>query len=89
MVVGAIKGIAEAKVVIASWLDHFNSVRPHSSLGYLTPSEFAEKRRNKSVASEQATGRDAVVLGAYAPRPVAQPLRKGQNGKDKQADLSN
>ena len=67
---------AEAKVVIASWLKHFNTVRPHSSLGYLTPGAFAEKCRNEASASEPATGRDAAVLGACAPRPVAQPLRK-------------
>lgn len=79
---------AEAKVIIASWLEHFNNVRPHSSLGYLTPNEFADKCRSESVASEQATGRDAAVLGAYAPRPVAQPLRKGQKGTNSRAELS-
>jgi putative transposase len=31
----------EAKVVIEKWRQHFNTVRPHSSLGYLTPSQFA------------------------------------------------
>jgi putative transposase len=27
---------AEAKVVIETWRQHYNEVRPHSSLGYLT-----------------------------------------------------
>jgi putative transposase len=31
---------AEAKVVIETWRRHYNEVRPHSSLGYLTPNEF-------------------------------------------------
>lgn len=31
---------AEAKVVIEIWRKHYNEVRPHSSLGYLTPNEF-------------------------------------------------
>lgn len=31
---------AEAKVVIENWRRHYNEVRPHSSLGYLTPNEF-------------------------------------------------
>jgi len=31
---------AEAKVLIEEWRRHFNEVRPHSSLGYLTPNEF-------------------------------------------------
>jgi putative transposase len=30
----------EAKVVIEVWRKHYNEVRPHSSLGYLTPNEF-------------------------------------------------
>ena len=31
---------AEAKVVIEIWRKHYNEVRPHSSLGYLTPNQF-------------------------------------------------
>jgi transposase InsO family protein len=31
---------AEAKVLIEIWRKHYNEVRPHSSLGYLTPNEF-------------------------------------------------
>jgi putative transposase len=30
----------EAKVGIEQWRQHYNDVRPHSSLGYLTPTEF-------------------------------------------------
>ena len=30
----------DAKVGIAQWRQHYNQVRPHSSLGYLTPLEF-------------------------------------------------
>jgi len=30
----------EAQVVIETWRQHYNDVRPHSSLGYRTPSEF-------------------------------------------------
>jgi putative transposase len=33
---------AEAKVIIETWRRHYNEVRPHSSLGYLTPKEFIE-----------------------------------------------
>ncbi len=31
----------EAKVVVEAWRKHFNEVRSHSHLGYLTPAEFA------------------------------------------------
>jgi len=31
-----------ARNLIAAWMDDFNTQLPHSSLGYLTPAEFAE-----------------------------------------------
>jgi len=36
---------AEAKVVIETWRLHFNAIRPHSSLNYLTPLEFKQQHR--------------------------------------------
>ena len=33
----------EAKVSIEQWRQHYNEVRPHSSLGYLTPAAFKAK----------------------------------------------
>jgi putative transposase len=36
---------AEAVVVIEAWRRHYNEVRPHSSLGYLTPNEFTKSIR--------------------------------------------
>jgi putative transposase len=33
----------EARVVIEAWRQEYNTVRPHSSLGDLTPAEFAER----------------------------------------------
>jgi putative transposase len=67
---------AEAKVIIEAWRRHYNEVRPHSSLGYLTPNEFVAQ--GATSAPRKATGRDAAVCGASAPRPVAQPPREGQ-----------
>jgi hypothetical protein len=34
---------ADAKVSIEAWRRHYNEVRPHSSLGYLTPAAFKAK----------------------------------------------
>ena len=31
----------EAQIVIESWRQEYNHYRPHSSLGYMTPEEFA------------------------------------------------
>jgi putative transposase len=69
---------AEAKVIIESWRRHYNEVRPHSSLDYLTPSEFAASRK-RSDASCNGPGRCGV--GASAPQPVAPPAPPGANAQ--------
>jgi hypothetical protein len=38
-----IVSVEDARVKARLWKDDFNDVRPHSSLGYLTPSEFARR----------------------------------------------
>ena len=63
---------AEVKVITEAWRRHYNEVRPHSSLGYLTPNELAR------AAPDNATGRGAAVNGAFARRPVAEPSPRGQ-----------
>ena len=43
--------ITEAQIVIENWRNFYNTERPHSSLGYLTPLEFKSKlNTNKSLA---------------------------------------
>jgi putative transposase len=58
---------AEAKVVIEGWRRHYNEVRPHSSLGYLTPAEFVARIEQRDAASRPATGRSAAVCEALRP----------------------
>lgn len=38
--------LAEARVILESWRVEYNEERPHSSLGKLTPTEFAVAQRN-------------------------------------------
>jgi transposase InsO family protein len=38
----------EARVVIAQWRLYYNAERPHSSLGYQTPTEFAGRTLGSS-----------------------------------------
>ena len=68
---------AEAKAVIETWRQHYNRVRTHSILNYLTPAEFAA--RGARPADRQATGRTAAVCGPDAFRPVAAPSLQGQS----------
>jgi hypothetical protein len=35
--------LIDARVSIELWRRHYNEVRPHSSLGYLTPAEYKGK----------------------------------------------
>src|SRR5258708_4116561 len=58
---------------------------PHSSLGYLTPQEFAEhwraahdNQQTPDAAPRPATGRAAAVVWASPPRPVAGTPIQGQ-----------
>jgi putative transposase len=39
----------EAKVVIEGWRREYNADRPHSSLGYLTPTEFARSQSTSKI----------------------------------------
>ena len=68
---------SEAKVVIEAWRKHYNTVRPHSSLGYLTPAAFAAGVNAQHAANRDATGRIAAVCGASALRPVASTVPQG------------
>lgn len=52
----------DAKVGVEQWRRHYNEVRPHSSLGYLTPAEF------------KASGAATITVG----RSAASPLRADQ-----------
>jgi putative transposase len=39
---------AEAKIVIENWRRHYNAIRPHSSLNYLTPHEFKRQHQTST-----------------------------------------
>ena len=61
-----------ARIELATWRNDYNHHRPHSGLGWLTPSEFA-----KTATSAQAKAMDAALLDVYAPMAFAQPAQKG------------
>jgi putative transposase len=65
----------DARHKISSWRTHYNSRRPHSSLGYLTPEAFARRAASPSLGSD--TTRPALPQGfpdgsavAVAPAPA-------------------
>jgi len=64
----AFLSLAEARAIIDDWRNDYNYLRPHSSLGALTPIEFV---------NQQGGGPLEQVLGS-ALRPLAQPPQLGQ-----------
>jgi putative transposase len=56
--------LAEARVVIESWRQHYNTIRPHSSLGYRPPSPEAVLWPASSGIAEPA------VAPTVAPKPT-------------------
>lgn len=65
--------LAHAREVLSLWRDDYNTVRPHSGLGNLSPAVYAK-------ASAPGTQRDgALRFEGSAPRPVASPSQQGSN----------
>jgi putative transposase len=48
----------EAKIIIENWRRHFNDVRPHMSLNYLTPAEFKQRHQPQSHHQPRATSQE-------------------------------
>lgn len=48
--------LQEAQTVIEVWREEYNSHRPHSSLGYLTPLEFAQQSGQGEVEARRCVG---------------------------------
>jgi putative transposase len=44
--------LAEAQAIIEAWRVDYNTRRPHSSLGHLTPSEFSSQCQDQQTAEE-------------------------------------
>jgi putative transposase len=66
--------LAHAREVLAIWKDDYNTVRPHSGLGNLAPSIYAEL----SAPKMQRDGTLRYTEGS-APHPVASPSHQGSN----------
>jgi len=58
--------LAQARVALEEWRRDYNTVRPHSRIGWLTPTAYAAKFT--------ATGQGAALIEGSAPCPVAPSL---------------
>jgi putative transposase len=66
--------LAQVRAVLAKWKHDYNTVRPHSALGNLSPAEYADR----SVRGKQRDGALRYTEGS-APDPVASPGLTGSN----------
>ena len=66
--------LAHARELLSTWKNDYNTIRPHSSLGNLSPAIYAK-------SSAPGTQRDGALRSTEgsAPRPVASPSQQGSN----------
>jgi putative transposase len=57
--------LREAREIIECWRHDYNFLRPHSSLGALTPMEFVAQQANRSLALPPRAGQN-INLGLYS-----------------------
>jgi putative transposase len=60
--------LAHACAMLLAWMIDYNTVRPHSAIGNITPADFA-----KLSGPAMQRGGSLRSLGGFAPRPVAPP----------------
>ena len=66
------RNLAHARELTAAWATDYNTKRPHSALGYLTPAGFA-------LSLTSATARPAARDESSARRAIAHPASTGVN----------
>jgi putative transposase len=69
--------LREAEVLLNQFVARYNEFRPHSSLGYLTPSEFAARNNQPEIASASPDGQGARPAAGGAPAQIATIERNG------------
>jgi putative transposase len=64
------QNLFDARRKIAAWRKEYNEQRPHSSLGYKTPNEFAAQAASLSRAGREARNSNAVPCPSRSPIPA-------------------
>ena len=66
------RSLPHARAVLEAWRHDYNTERPHSKLGWMTPRGYASTLRGEA-------GRDAALRWGSAPRPLATQETEGSN----------
>ena len=64
------QNLFDARRKIAAWRTEYNEERPHSSLGYKTPKEFAAQAASSYTAEREARDSNAVPCPSRSPIPA-------------------
>ena len=66
------RNLFDARIKIAAWKREYNEERPHSCLGYRTPSEFATTTRSQSCGKNAgfASLENAFGVSHFATAPM-------------------
>jgi putative transposase len=67
----------QVRVELAQWRNDYNHHRPHSGLGWLTPSEFANHQRRGRQWPSGATYTQGSAPQVYEREAIAQPAQQG------------
>ena len=77
------RAIRLARCALATWIEDYNTVRPHSSLGNPPLAAYA-----RLSASEMQRDGALRYIEGFAPRPVASPSHQGSNEAKRNSQLS-
>jgi putative transposase len=66
--------LSHVREALATWMEDYNTVRPHSAIGNLPPATYAKL----SAPAKQRDGALRYVEGS-TPRPIASPSQQGSN----------
>ena len=78
--------LAEARVILESWRVEYNELRPHSSLGYLSPSEYMRQNQSDGDCAPPNPA-PLAAAGVRGEKGATAPLRQRNQTTKQTADL--
>jgi hypothetical protein len=65
--------MSHVRAVIAGWVEDFNTARPHSAIGYMTPAAYAALNPQRASAPSHIESSPPMPVATVAPRRNSQP----------------
>jgi transposase InsO family protein len=74
LAVEAFSNLLEAQVLVEDWRIEYNNLRPHSALGYLTPTNYAKAWTATHPHSHNTWTNNRGPVNRYGPLALSKPL---------------